>query len=952
MVFTALLLAASWAQEITPEYYQARIVDGRYQITYAVPEDDTDWNAYYDVFVFAKVPGTMDWFKARALAGGYQNVKSGTSKTVLWEPLLDYRKLVRYEFKLYAVNKKFVHKEYAYSSTEQIGRLTAYSDLQNVSYRISGEDASFRLPVALPAGDYWVEAYANGTRRNLSLVNIKNILLEVDLTPGTLTLSAKQAGVTYEIEGKEYSSVQRLSLPSGEYEVIAILDNPASGLLTQVQKLQVENGKPTAWEFDFQMGTLTLDAKQPGVRFLINDKEYSSVQDLALPVGKYTVQAVLDNAVTGPETRAQQVSIAHLQPTSHSFDFHPGSLSLTSNRSDAVYTINGKKLTEPYLLLPHGKYSVSASLQTDEPMLRGYAQTDTVTVQADKPSTLDFIFQLGSLTLSSSENGAEYRFLDEKVNSWIAQNSHQPQTMPDPKDFKDLGVFNGHHYYRSLKQMTWSAAKSICEAHGGHLVTLGSAEENNFLYQNVTAQTWIGFTDEAEEGKWVWVTGEPVTYTNWAYGEPNNQGNEDFGDISYSSNGPKWNDSQGGTNALYVVMEFESASYKSSTMALESSDGQNFTSVSNVTLPAGDYRISATLPAALTGSLDLSQTATVRVLPDTLNTHRFEFQFARLTLKTKLKNVNYEVDKVPFAQVKNLKLLAGEHALAAFAPDPYDPWFSQVLLQPGINEPITVTFKKNKQLVAAERRRQFSLHYINQPFGDIELNQYFDFDADDDSGYNPLRKGVSISGLQFRGLNVAMRDLDKPVAGSYPAFLFGVSVVDKVVITKEETSGTTRTMVDWFSANVGLAHLSKGGKFFGQLNLVGSASSQNPLVDKIDNYTYVSGFSETEEGQVYRKFDFNFGADLRYELGWRLWKLTYLHFNLGARYQTPMGGGWYENSDINAWVNNMIHEEPDPVEGQGLPKHNAAFDGLSFYAGVGLVNNILPPIFNAIFKFK
>jgi hypothetical protein len=38
--------------------------------------------------------------------------------------------------------------------------------------------------------------------------------------------------------------------------------------------------------------------------------------------------------------------------------------------------------------------------------------------------------------------------------------------------------------------------------------------------------TWIGITDEAEEGDWRAVTGKPLTYMNWSRtgNQPNNKG--------------------------------------------------------------------------------------------------------------------------------------------------------------------------------------------------------------------------------------------------------------------------------------------------------------------------------------------------------------------------------------------------------------------------------------------
>ncbi len=106
----------------------------------------------------------------------------------------------------------------------------------------------------------------------------------------------------------------------------------------------------------------------------------------------------------------------------------------------------------------------------------------------------------------------------------------------------DAVEFNGHYYKFYDVGMTWYEAKEYCESLGGHLVTITSEEENN-LIQSFAQQNKcgiiIGFTDELEEGKWKWVTGEDVVYTNWRSGEPNNEWNEDYADIYISGT---WND--------------------------------------------------------------------------------------------------------------------------------------------------------------------------------------------------------------------------------------------------------------------------------------------------------------------------------------------------------------------------------------------------------------------------
>ena len=78
---------------------------------------------------------------------------------------------------------------------------------------------------------------------------------------------------------------------------------------------------------------------------------------------------------------------------------------------------------------------------------------------------------------------------------------------------------NGNIYQRIDIQMTWSGAVEYCRKLGGHLVTITSGEENEFIYKHFGidgVNIWIGATDESVEGNWQWITGEPFVYNNWA----------------------------------------------------------------------------------------------------------------------------------------------------------------------------------------------------------------------------------------------------------------------------------------------------------------------------------------------------------------------------------------------------------------------------------------------------
>lgn len=103
------------------------------------------------------------------------------------------------------------------------------------------------------------------------------------------------------------------------------------------------------------------------------------------------------------------------------------------------------------------------------------------------------------------------------------------------RDQKIINPDNKHQYFVT-EIMSWQEAKILAEKSGGYLVTINDAQENEWLIktfiQNDTDFLWIGLSDYQEEGDFVWVNGEEVSYLNWAEDEPNNnpiQGGEDFG---------------------------------------------------------------------------------------------------------------------------------------------------------------------------------------------------------------------------------------------------------------------------------------------------------------------------------------------------------------------------------------------------------------------------------------
>jgi len=119
-----------------------------------------------------------------------------------------------------------------------------------------------------------------------------------------------------------------------------------------------------------------------------------------------------------------------------------------------------------------------------------------------------------------------------------------------------MSPINGHRYAKT-PLMTWASAEALAALGGGHLATVRSQAEQDWIVQTyqptVGGNLWIGLSDQAQEGVWVWSSGEELLYEDWCPGEPNDyMGAQDFGNIGVCAAG-SWDD--GGVELLAGVIE-------------------------------------------------------------------------------------------------------------------------------------------------------------------------------------------------------------------------------------------------------------------------------------------------------------------------------------------------------------------------------------------------------------
>jgi len=133
---------------------------------------------------------------------------------------------------------------------------------------------------------------------------------------------------------------------------------------------------------------------------------------------------------------------------------------------------------------------------------------------------------------------------------------------------------NGHFYRPISTGATYINAKTLAsqqtfKGQQGYLVTITSADEDAFIFNNVPqTNIWFALSDAASEARWTIDAGPeagtlikinngqlngniPGQYNNWAPGEPNDSGNEDYAVTKW--NGSQWNDLPNNFSCAYVI---------------------------------------------------------------------------------------------------------------------------------------------------------------------------------------------------------------------------------------------------------------------------------------------------------------------------------------------------------------------------------------------------------------
>ena len=175
---------------------------------------------------------------------------------------------------------------------------------------------------------------------------------------------------------------------------------------------------------------------------------------------------------------------------------------------------------------------VGSTIYLDAPEIEGYVPEQNVR----------------DITLSSKEEDNlvvfEYKWGDNRMD------------IPD----RNTCLYDGHTYYayRTNSIDTFWEAESYAESRGGYLAVISDSDENRALYEYVIddlgyESAYFGLVDMEQDGSWQWVDGSWPIYENWASGQPDKVGKENYALFWHKDPRYTWNNADFGKDSAGTV---------------------------------------------------------------------------------------------------------------------------------------------------------------------------------------------------------------------------------------------------------------------------------------------------------------------------------------------------------------------------------------------------------------
>ncbi|XP_015193379.2 CD209 antigen-like protein B isoform X2 [Lepisosteus oculatus] len=105
------------------------------------------------------------------------------------------------------------------------------------------------------------------------------------------------------------------------------------------------------------------------------------------------------------------------------------------------------------------------------------------------------------------------------------QNTLEKDCRPCPWGWE---LFSTKCYYFSTDALSWNYSRTACRKLGADLVVINNRTEQEFIQKQIKGgEYWMGLSDAAAEGTWIWVDGTQPIEWYWMKNQPDDYENED-----------------------------------------------------------------------------------------------------------------------------------------------------------------------------------------------------------------------------------------------------------------------------------------------------------------------------------------------------------------------------------------------------------------------------------------